>query len=75
MNTNTVETDKKVKVVSECPSCRKIYFIRMPEKAYFNWKQGDLIQNAWPGSTPDEREMLISGLCPSCWVTITVEED
>lgn len=28
---------------------------------------GALMQRAFPNLTPDQREFLISGLCPKCW--------
>lgn len=31
------------------------------------WRKGDLIQNALPYLTEDEREIMISGMCPICW--------
>lgn len=40
----------------------------MPEDAYNKWQAGELIQNAWPGSTPAEREKMISGLCDDCQI-------
>jgi hypothetical protein len=38
----------------------------------------DLIQNALPSLTSDEREALMTGMCPSCWEKMfagTTEED
>jgi hypothetical protein len=39
----------------------------VPEEGFHNWQGGELIQNALPELTADERELLISGTCPSCW--------
>ena len=39
----------------------------VPEEGFHNWQGRALIQNALPELTADERELLISGTCPSCW--------
>lgn len=31
------------------------------------WLDGAYIQDALPYLTPDERELMISGMCPTCW--------
>jgi hypothetical protein len=31
------------------------------------WQTGELVQNVWPEKSPDEREMLITGIHPDCW--------
>lgn len=31
------------------------------------WQRGELIQNALPGLTADERELLMTGTHPDCW--------
>lgn len=31
------------------------------------WANGEHIQNVWPEKTPDERELLMSGIHPDCW--------
>lgn len=51
-----------------CSCCGKEYIVDMPEDAYDKWQAGELIQNAWPGSTPAEREKMISGLCDECQI-------
>ena len=30
------------------------------------WQRGTLIQNAFPDMSADDRERLITGICPSC---------
>ena len=34
---------------------------------YTSWENGELIQNAMPYLTADEREVLISGICGPCF--------
>ncbi len=31
------------------------------------WKNGALIQNAFPSFTPSQREFLLTGICDCCW--------
>lgn len=31
------------------------------------WQEGKLIQDALPNLTPEQREAMISGMCPTCW--------
>ena len=49
-----------------CPFCGKAHYVEVNENAYWNWRDGMLIQNAMPDLTPTEREQLISNLCPDC---------
>ena len=34
---------------------------------YWDWKDGAFVQDAFPYLSAEVREMLISGICPSCW--------
>lgn len=47
--------------------CGKTTEIEVEEKGYKLWKQGARIQDALGTLTADQREMLISGICPVCW--------
>lgn len=51
-----------------CPFCGKTTPIQIRRVAdYHAWQNGELVQNAFPYLSADEREMLISGICPTCW--------
>lgn len=50
-----------------CPFCGKKYSVTVPEDGYKRWKNGELIQRAMPGISPEDREALISGICTECW--------
>jgi hypothetical protein len=41
------------------------------------WEDGELIQDALPNLTADQRELLISGTCDDCWKTMfgTVDDE
>lgn len=58
---------KQVEVVTICPFCGHVNSIFVNENDYFDWQDGELVQNAFPYLSADEREMLISGICPDCW--------
>lgn len=51
-----------------CPRCRKVHPILVNIEDYLDWHAGmRLTQEAFPYLNADEREMLISGTCPTCW--------
>jgi hypothetical protein len=57
-----------------CAQCGEKGVITMPRT---NWdigiaiyENGELIQNAFPFLSPEEREMLITGTHPECWTAM-----
>lgn len=51
-----------------CISCGSKHIIIVPTEGYKLWRSGQMhIQDALPGLSADEREMLLSGICPTCW--------
>lgn len=58
---------KEVCVITSCPYCGKANEIEVNEMDYFDWDDGELVQDAFPYLSVEEREMLISGICPTCW--------
>ena len=58
---------KQVKVVTVCPFCARLNFVSVNENDYLDWQDNESVQNAFPYLSADEREMLISGICPNCW--------
>ena len=58
---------KEVCVVTRCPFCGRGNEIEVNESDYWDWDDGELVQDAFPYLSADEREMLISGICPTCW--------
>ena len=63
----TLDYDSAVIVITACPFCGKAHEVLVNEEDYLNWDDGELVQNAFPYLSADEREMLISGICPTCW--------
>jgi len=62
-------------VCQPCVICGRQAEIRMPLRAAEAIRAGVHIQNAWPDSTPDERELIISGTHPDCWDKLTDFDD
>lgn len=57
----------KVNVLGTCPLCNKEWNVPVPASEYAAWKSGKLIQDAMPSVPAEQREMLITGICPECW--------
>lgn len=58
---------EEVTIVTRCPFCGKAQFIAVNEADYWDWQDGELAQNAFPYLSADQREAIISGICPDCW--------
>lgn len=56
-----------LEILVQCPFCGEQKIIKVPAEGYFAWQSGECIQNALPNLSADDREMLISGICPKCW--------
>lgn len=70
------ENRKEITIVTECPICHHANEIMVNEEDYFAWVfDGELVQNAFPYLTADEREMLINGICPKCWAQTFGDEE
>ena len=61
---------KEVCVVTRCPFCGRANEVEVNEMDYLDWDDGKLAQDAFPYLSASEREMLISGICPTCWDTM-----
>ena len=58
---------KEVTGVTRCPFCGCGNEVEVNEMDYLDWQDGAHAQDAFPYLSADEREMLISGICPTCW--------
>lgn len=51
----------------KCPFCSEYNRVEFDYDAYRNWQNGELIQNAFPNLSANERELIKTGICPDCW--------
>ena len=51
----------------QCPVCMEQAHVIVPLSGYLRWQEGELIQDVMPSVSADDRERLITGICPSCW--------
>jgi len=58
--------DKKTVYVT-CPFCGDTTKVVVDADGYREWENGELVQVALPNLSADDREVLISGICPPCW--------
>lgn len=60
---------KWLKVSVRCPFCgeQSIVTVDASDWERFSKPGGPLVREAFPYLTSDERELLISGTCVSCW--------
>ena len=59
-----------------CRDCGKIYEIPVSQSRIDEWySKGTFAQDEFPELTADQRELLISGICPNCWNKLFPPED
>lgn len=69
----TIPTTMLIPVI--CPNCGNFNVVSVKSKDWFAYVNGALVQDAFPYLFADEREMLISGICPGCWERLFGDED
>jgi hypothetical protein len=63
-------------ITRRCKSCLKDIELPCTEDQVLAWRNGrDLIQRALPQLTADERELLLSGYCGSCFDSLFALEE
>lgn len=50
-----------------CIMCKTDFMLDVPQEGYRAWRSGEKIQKALPTLTPDQRELLLSGICGECF--------
>lgn len=50
-----------------CRFCGSVHELSIAPSDFASWRKGELIQDAMPYLTAEERELLISGTCDDCW--------
>jgi hypothetical protein len=53
-----------------CKRCEQPHYILAHPVDVDKWLEGASVQDALPYLKPDDREMLISNICPMCWVEL-----
>lgn len=54
-----------------CPFCGKLSTVKLNKKqmdAYAEFLNGNIRVQEIPNLTPDEREVLLTGICDDCWI-------
>ena len=54
-------------VYKNCPFCGKEQRKEFPVEGWAKYMKGEHVQNCFPEMSADDREFLISGICPTCW--------
>jgi hypothetical protein len=52
---------------AQCIRCKDTHVLMVSNHDLKRWEGGELIQNAMPYLTAGEREILISGVCETCF--------
>ena len=72
---------KMVHIVTRCRCCKNIIQIPCSDETYVAaqfWNAATdprPIQEVFPDMSPENREMFVSGICPTCWNVMLGEED
>lgn len=56
-----------ITLTTTCPFCGQTHEVLVYEDDFFAWQGGKCAQDAFPYLSANERELLISGICPTCW--------
>lgn len=67
--------DKYVIETKECFHCKKTGKVEIFTQEMFYLNQGMHVQDAVKSLDKDEREMLITGTHPECWISMFGEEE
>ena len=65
----------KLGIAVECVFCGQVHTVDVEGADYEKWQfEGVPAQRAFPYLKPEEREQLISHICPDCWNKTFKEE-
>ena len=55
-------------IVVDCVGCNEEKHVDIPTKAWVKWKNSNVsLQVVWPEGSANDRELLISQLCGTCY--------
>ena len=67
---------EKFEISIRCPICGKYHSVFVEKEDYHKWLEGNShVQDVFPYLKAEDREILISGVCPKCWNNIFPEEE
>ena len=81
MKKNICGDVKMAHIATRCRCCKNIIQIPCSDETYVAaqfWNAATdprPIQEVFPDMSPENREMFVSGICPTCWNVMFGEED
>lgn len=63
------------KIIRVCPFCGEVHTVSVKESDFCRYRNGELVQRAFPYLTATQREQIISGMCPECQKDIFGDDD
>jgi len=67
--------DGTERFVAMCRKCHEPHSLWLDPTLVQRWESGELIQDVFPHLTPDQRELMISGICGACWDRMWPDDD
>jgi len=67
--------DGRVEVHRECQVTGEVFILIVDAQALIDWREGKLIQDAFPQLTKDQREILMTGYTPAEWEAMPSWDD
>lgn len=58
---------KKVIAEAQCRMCKEVHQLEVTQEGIEKYQQGEYIQKCFPNLNADQRELLISGTCGTCF--------
>lgn len=65
----------ETEVICHCGLCHTDKSVVVPTSGYNQLARGELIQVALPDVSADDRELMISGTCGTCWKKMFPDEE
>jgi len=66
----------KERIVKRCICCKQVKVVEVNKDGYISWLLGEAhIQDAMPELSAGDRELLISGVCSTCFDEMFSEEE
>ena len=66
----SLDPDFKVAVRGPCYQCGNPQEVIVDDAALRKFRAGSFAQDCFPTLSADQREFLISGICPTCWAAM-----